>query len=206
MKHIEKKKFTKKQKLSLILCAVFAVLLAVCIPVGAVLTDKEEEKTVTKQPEIIEGEARQNGLALAYPVVNDKNQIQYISIKNEKGEYGFIRLEENAEFNMYYIDEKGEQVLYYPEICEEDIGFDYSDLFKIDTSDGYSQYTLLDYLCIALQMAYFEERIPISENAVEKDSQLKAYGLTEDKARTVYFAYYDDMGNIKNHTVKIGEA
>ena len=87
MKHIEKKKFTKKQKLSLILCAVFAVLLAVCIPVGAVLTDKEEEKTVTKQPEIIEGEARQNGLALAYPVVNDKNQIQYISIKNEKGEY-----------------------------------------------------------------------------------------------------------------------
>lgn len=206
MKHIEKKKLTKKQKLSLILCAVFAVLLAVCIPVGILLSDKDEGIAATKQPEIIEGEARQNGLALAYPIVNDKNQIQYISIKNEKGEYGFIKLEEDSEFNMYYIDEMGEQVLYYPQICEEDLGFEYSDLFKIDTSDGYSQYTLLDYLCIALQMPYFEERIPLSEDVLEKDSQLKAYGLTEDKARTVYFAYYDDMGNLKNHTVRIGEA
>ena len=206
MKHIQKKKFTKKQKLSLILCAVFAVLLAVCIPVSAVLLDKKEEPSVTKQPEIIEGEARQNGLALAYPVVNNKKQIQYISIKNDKGEYGFIKLEEDAEFNMYYIDEMGEQVLYYPQICDEDLGFEYSDLFKIDTSDGYSQYTLLDYLCIALQMPYFEERIPLAEDAEERSSQLKAYGLTEDKARTVYFAYYDDMGNLKNHTVRIGEA
>ncbi len=210
MKHIEKKKFTKKQKLSLILCGVFAVLLAVCIPISIILTDKEEKPTVSEQPEIIEGEARQNGLALAYPIVNDKNQIQYISIKNEnkneKDEYGFIRLEKGSEFNMFYIDEKGEQVLYYPKICEEDLGFEYSDLFKIETSDGYSQYTLLDYLCIALQMAYFEERIPLSENVDEKNSQLQAYGLTDDKVRTVYFAYYDDMGNIKNHTVKIGEA
>lgn len=206
MKHIEKKKFTKKQKLSLILCAAFAVLLAVCIPVSAVLSNKNEGTSATKQPEIIEGEARQNGLALAYPVVNDKSQIQYISIKNENGEYGFVRFEEDSEFNMYYIDENGEQVVYYPEICEEDMGFEYSDLFRIETSDGYSQYTILDYLCIALQMPYFEERIPLSDNAAERDSQLKIYGLTDDKARTVYFAYYDDMGNIKNHTVKIGEA
>ena len=206
MKHIEKKKFTKKQKLSLILCAVFALMLAVFIPVSAILLNKEEEPAASKQPEIIEGEARQNGLALAYPVVNNKSQIQYISIKNENGEYGFIRLDEGSEFNMYYIDDKGEQVLYYPDICDEDIGFEYSNLFKIDTSDGYSQYTLLDYLCVALQMAYFEERIPLAENAEEKALQLKTYGLTEDKARTVYFAYYDDMGNLKNHTVKIGEA
>ena len=181
-------------------------MLAVFIPVSAILLNKEEEPAASKQPEIIEGEARQNGLALAYPVVNNKSQIQYISIKNENGEYGFIRLDEGSEFNMYYIDDKGEQVLYYPDICDEDIGFEYSNLFKIDTSDGYSQYTLLDYLCVALQMAYFEERIPLAENAEEKALQLKTYGLTEDKARTVYFAYYDDMGNLKNHTVKIGEA
>ena len=181
-------------------------MLAVFIPVIAILLNKEEEPAASKQPEIIEGEARQNGLALAYPVVNNKSQIQYISIKNENGEYGFIRLDEGSEFNMYYIDDKGEQVLYYPDICDEDIGFEYSNLFKIDTSDGYSQYTLLDYLCVALQMAYFEERIPLAENAEEKALQLKTYGLTEDKARTVYFAYYDDMGNLKNHTVKIGEA
>lgn len=206
MKHIAKKKLTKKQKLSLVLCGVFAVLLAVCIPISIILTDKEEEPTVSKQPEIIDGEARQNGLALAYPTVNKKEQIQYISIKNENGEYGFIRLEEDAEFNMYYMDESGEQVIYYPRICEEDLGFEYSDLFKIETSDGYSQYTLLDYLCVALQMSYFEERIPLSDNADEKNLQLKTYGLTDDKARTVYFAYYDDMGNLKSHTVKIGEA
>jgi hypothetical protein len=206
LNHIAKKKFTKKQKLSLILCGVFAVLLAVCIPISIILSDKEEEPTVSKQPEIIEGEARQNGLALAYPAVNKKEQIQYISIKNENGEYGFIRFEKGTEFNMYYVDENGEQIVYYPKICEEDVGFEYADLLKIDTSDGYSQYTLLDYLCIALQMSYFEERIPLSENVDERNSQLKAYGLTDDKARTVYFAYYDDMGNLKNHTVKIGEA
>ena len=159
MNHIAKKKFTKKQKLSLILCGVFAVLLAVCIPISIILSDKEEEPTVSKQPEIIEGEARQNGLALAYPAVNKKEQIQYISIKNENGEYGFIRFEKDTEFNMYYVDENGEQIVYYPKICEEDVGFEYADLLKIDTSDGYSQYTLLDYLCIALQMSYFEERL-----------------------------------------------
>ena len=205
MKHIVKPKKTKKQRAVIILAATLLVLLSVCIPVMIVmLSDNGGGTTNIDQPEILEGEARQNGSTLAYPVVNSINQINHISIKNETGEYGFAKLDGENVFTMYYVDGQGNRQVYYPTICSEDDSFSYSDLYAIETGDGFSQYTMLDYLCISLQMPYFVERIAVSENEAEKARQFEEYGFNEEKPRIVYFTYVDELGNSQKHTVKIG--
>ena len=204
MKHIAKPKMTKKQRAALILAIAFLVLLAICIPVSVILSNKGNDPVKIEQPEILEGEARQNGSTLAYPVINSINQISYISIDNQKGEFGFAKLDGEKTFTMYYVDGEGERRVYYPAICAEDPSFDYSQLYAIQTNDGFSKYTMLDYLCTGLQMAYFAERIPVAENEEERVKQLQEYGLTEDKASTVRFSYVDELGNEKNRTVTIG--
>ena len=204
MKHIAKTRITKKQRAALILSAVLLVLIAVCIPVSIILSNKGSESVKIEQPEILEGEARQNGSTLAYPVINDINQIKYISVDNENGDFGFVKLEGEKVFTMYYVDSSGERQVYYPAICTEDESFNYSQLYAIQSGDGFSQYTMLDYLCLSLQMPYFAQRIAIAENEAEKAKQFEEYGLTDDKARTVQFTYDDELGNQINRTVKIG--
>ncbi len=213
MKHIAKPKITKKQRAALILAITFLILLAVCIPVSIILANKGNGTEKIEHPEILEGEARQNGQTLAYPVINGRGQINYISIDNPdnpdnldnpKREFGFVKLEGERVFTMYYVDGDGERQIYYPTICAEDSSFDYSQLYAIQTNDGFSQYTMLDYLCIGLQMPYFAERIPVAENEDEKARQFEEYGLTDDKVSIVRFSYRDELGNEKNRTVRIG--
>lgn len=205
MKRIEKPKLSKKQLAAIILSAVFVVMLAVSITVALIVNNIKEANTPTKQPEILEGEARQNGLTLAYPTVNEKKQIQNIAVKNGNGEYGFVKLDGDTYFTMYYVDADGEQQIFMPGICGADSDFNYEDLLAVESSDGFSRYTVLDYLCLGLQLPYFEERIPISENADAKAAQFKEYGFTGQAARTVYFDYVDELGNKKSHTVRIGD-
>ena len=204
MKHIAKPKMTQKQRAALILAIAFLVLLAVCIPVSIVLSNKGNETVKLEQPEILDGEARQNGSTLAYPVINGMDQISYISLDNPKDEFGFVRLDGEKAFTMYYVDSDGERQIYYPAICTEDSSFDYSQLYAVQTNDGFSKYTMLDYLCIGLQMPYFTERIPVAQNENEKAKQLDEYGLTDEKASIVRFSYKDELGNEKNRTVRIG--
>ena len=204
MKHIVKPKMTKKQRASLVLTAAFLALLAVCIPLMIIFSNKENEKAKIEQPIIFEGEARQNGLMLAYPAINKMSQISYISIDNEKDEFGFVKLDGETVFTMYYVDDNGESQVYYPSICTEDSSFTYSQIYAVQTDDGFSKYTMLDYLCSALQTPYFVERIAIAENEQERARQFEEYGLTEDKVCTVRFTYKDELGNQKNSTVKVG--
>ena len=77
MKHITKPKITKNLFIAIVLSAVFAVLLALSIVITVISSslDDSDPQTVTEVPSVIDGEARQNGLALAYPSINRKNQI-----------------------------------------------------------------------------------------------------------------------------------
>ena len=204
MKHIAKPKITKKQRAAIILTAVLLLLLAVCIPVAVILSNKGDEPVKFEQPEILEGEARQNGSTLAYPVIDNVNQIHYISVDNSTGEFGFYKPDGERTFTMYYVDGNGQSQVYYPAICAEDPNFDYSQLYAIQTSDGFSKYTMLDYLCIGLQMPYFAERIPVAADENERAKQLEEYGLSEGKASIVRFTYTDELGNQKNRIVKVG--
>ena len=180
-------------------------MLAVSIIVYNVAFDDEPDATVTAPPEILPGEARQNGLTLAYPTINEKTQIQNIAVKNDKGEFGFVKLEGDRYFTMYYVDEDGKQQVFMPDICGADSSFAYQNLLAIETGDGFSQYTVLDYLCLALQLPYFEERIPVSNDANEREKQYKEYGFLTEGARSVYFDYTDELGNTVSHTVRIGD-
>ena len=207
MKHITKPKITKNLFIAIVLSAVFAVLLALSIVITVISSslDDSDPQTVTEVPPVIDGEARQNGLALAYPSINRKNQIKYIQIENQTGEFGFVMLTGESHHTLYYVDSSGEPIIYYPDICAEDATFNYTDLFAIVTNDGYSQYSLVDYLCLALQSPYFDERIPIETDSAKKDIQLKEFGFTEDKMSKVSFNYTDELGNTVNKSVIIGE-
>ncbi len=206
MKYI-KKKLSKKQITSILLASVLAVVIAVSIPVGIVLNEQGNGKgEPTPPPEIIEGEALQNGLAVAYPSIAEKSQITFINIKNQSGEFGFIRDEGDSYLTMYYVDANGDQQPYIPPIMAEDQGVNYSDFFAIETSDGFSRYPKLDYLCLAVQTPYFAHRIELSSNAEERASQLKAYGLSDGEYSVIDFGYTDkETKEVKRISIKIGE-
>lgn len=207
MKHITKPKISKNLFISIVLSAVFSVLLVLSIVITSISSslDNETQQAVPEPPSVIEGEARQSGLALAYPSINRKNQIKYIKINNQTGEFGFIMMDGDTHHTLYYVDSTGEAVIYYPDICAEDPTFNYTDLFAIVTSDGYSQYSLVDYLCLALQSPYFDVRIPLDTNPEKRAAQLKEFGFADGKTSTVSFTYTDELGYEVSKSVKIGE-
>ncbi len=210
MKHIEKKKLNKKQKLAIILGAIFTVLLATAITVSAILSNKEEEKPQGEPPVIFDGEAILYNYAIAYPEVKESS-MQVISVRNANGSFDLVRPEEGYEFILRYFDSNGESHIYYPNITEEDTAFSYSDLLALET-DGYAKMTKLAYLTIALSAPAFEERIILSEIEGTDEEKLKAYGLNEEKANTLYFSYLVEeevdgkkVKVEKSHTLKIGD-
>ncbi len=204
MKHVEKK-LTKKQLTSVILAAALVVIIGVSIPVGIVLANKDDTVT-TEPPEIMEGEALMGGLTLAYPSIDEKSQLNQIEIVNSTGTFGFAKLDGEKHFTMYYLDSNGEPQPYYPKIYIEDTTVNYNDFFAIETSDGFSMYPKLDYLCLALQTPYFSERIILSEDSETRERQLKSYGLSEGEYSTAYFEYTDaESGEAKKMVVRIGK-
>ena len=209
MKHIEKKKLKKKQKLALIFSGVFVVLLAAAITVTAVLNKGEDEPAASEPPVIFDGEAILYNYAIAYPEVKESS-IQVISVRNKNGSFDLARPSEGYEFILQYFDSNGEAHIYYPNITEEDSSFTYSDLLALD-SDGYAKITKLSYLTIALSAPAFEERIILSEIEGTEEEKLKAYGLDEESVNTLYFSYTveeevdgEKVKVQKSHTLKIG--
>ena len=93
MKHIVKKRFGKKHIISLTLVGILAFLLVISIILTNALDNDGGANNPKDPPEIIEGEAIKNGMALAYPEIENKNKIEFINIKNpenkESTEFGF---------------------------------------------------------------------------------------------------------------------
>lgn len=199
-----KKRIVKKWLAAAILAGVLVIATVSAILAQLFLGAEEKKSAVSVPPEVIAGEARQNGMPLAYPAINKKSDIKFINIVNSTGEYGFILSDDN-EHRLYYIDENGEQVLYYPDICADDPNFSYSNLFAIETSDGFGQYSLVSYLCLALQSPYFSERIALSEDEAEREKQLKSFGFDSEKSNSVSFTAVTELGATVNKSVKIGE-
>ena len=205
MKQIEKIRLTKKAKIAILLSALLILAISASVLISSLTGNPTKKPQILELPEVIDGEARQNGLALAYPYVNNKNDIKFIHVKNETGEYGFMIYDGDSYHTMYYVDDGGNQVVYYPDICKENPSFSYSSLFAIDEGDGYGQYTIVDYLCASLQSPYFDARIPIETEPEKKAAQLKNFGFDPDKKNEVFFTYVTDLGETVNKTVRIGE-
>jgi len=216
VKQIKKKRLSKNQRLLIILGSVFAVLLVASIITLSLLFGKDEPTTELTPPEVLEEEGIKNNYAIAYPEVTDE-LIRVISVKNKHGEFALMRIEEKGDFILYYTDENGNEQVYYPQICEDEDGFDYSDLYALEMGDSLQAISKVQYLCLALEAPYFSERIYLSDDPVERERELDAYGLTEDNIQTIFFDYYlkdedgknilDEDGKPKmaSHRIKIGD-
>ncbi len=205
--------------------AVLAIALASALVVAVVLSlviyftaNGDNGGSGESEPPIpLEGESLYIGQLIAYPRMEEKD-ILYISVENSKGSFGMVRPDDNGDFEFFYKDEKGNIKNYRPNIADVDDNFEYSDLYAYE-DNGYGKITRLTYLCMALQLPYFEERIALIPE--ERDAQLKAYGLSEGEYETVSFTYkklvvdgegnpiLDDKGNKTyeeaKHTIKIGD-
>ena len=199
----------KRIRSALILSGVFALLVAIAI-VSTILIMNYLEKLKEGEvnlPELVEGEALHGNSAIAYPSMEEKD-IKRITVKNKNNTYTLLRSTDvNNNFILYYEDEKGEMQVYYPPIIDEDSFFEYSDVYAEETSGGYG-IPKLTYLCVALEYAYFNERIPLSENAEDRKVQLREYGLLPEDVQTVSFDYVttDAAGKETSvtHEIKIG--
>ncbi len=189
------KGLSKNQLTIVILATILTVLLALTV-VACVFLAKSVNDNGAQQPlvppEILEGEGIKFNYATAYPEVTD-DMITSISVKNkyegEYREYKFLRDEEIGDFVLCYRDANGDWQVYYPNICEEDGGFEYSDLYAIEMEDSFKAITKLKYLCMAIEAPYFSERIYLSSDPATRLGEEKIYGLDEESRHTIEFTF-----------------
>lgn len=199
----------KRFRIALILAAVLAVLIAATVTATVLIMNYLENKQAENPvlPEILEGESYHGTNAIAYPSMEETDIVR-ITVSNKNGDYTLLRSTEAGNyFILYYRDDKGEMQVYYPPIVDEDSSFKYDDVYAEDSSGGYG-IPKLTYLCVALEYAYFSERIPLSENPEERKIQLREYGLLPEEVQTISFDYMkkdaEGKENQVTHNVKIG--
>jgi len=195
----------RKHIVTLSLLLAFIASLTVSLILTSVLSDTGESgELITEITEVLPGEARQNGIPLAYPAVSKKLQIDLVEIRNKDGVFGIYHYEGDNHHTLFY-EKDGETIPYYPEIISEDPSFNYTDLFAIETGDGIGRYSLVDYLCSAIQMPYFDQRVAFETDPEKLEIQLEEFGLTDEKAKTIEFSYTDDLGNSMRKLIKVGD-
>lgn len=208
MKHITKKRIGRRQMLSIALAASLVLFLTLSIILTHVLEKGGEDKPPKETPQIIEGEAIKNGMALAYPEIESKPDLTFINVQNptdeDGGEFGFFYDKDEGCHILYYMDSDGNPVSYFPDIYYQDSSFSYSSIFATETISGVPV-TLVDYLCHALQTPYFEERIPFETDAEKQKLLLSEFGLSEGKYTTISFSYLDADKKEIDRVIKIGE-
>lgn len=213
MKYVAKK--NTKIRILIISSVVFSVLLALAIVLHFVPFGEGSENPVEKEPPtLMDGEAYEKGQTLAYPSLSASN-ITLISIKNNNekspGTFHFIRPESDEEgkiknFEIAYEDKNGNLKYYYPEICEEDYSFNYENLYAVEMGDSFKRIPKLTYLCSVLEYPYFDERIELSSDPLERERELNMFSLSKEKAQYLSFVYTDKDGNEKTRKITIGDA
>ena len=206
------KRKNKKAVLIAILAFSLAVLIAGAAVLNTLLQVDDGSADTPALPEILEGEAIYNGMAIAYPYIAEKNIIGLV-VKGIENDYSLMRepIEKDGKttygsFILSYKDSSGETQTYAPGILSEDSETDYSDLYAIEQGDGYGTIPKLTYLCTAVGALYFNERIELSANAEERTEQLKRYGLTSSSSVTIGFSFLNGKGEEEDHIVTIGSS
>lgn len=213
MKQVKKLKIGKTPLLLLILLSSFVLLIAATLIINAIIKEQEQSQD---PPQLEDGEALYLNQALAYPYVSE-GDILSLLVQNGEDIFDFTRLEENGSFWLGYgKKEDGIEgmIQYIPPIAQAEGGFEIESLYAIEENDGYGQIYLLTYLCTAIGMPMFDERIELPTGADEKSKNerlnlLEEYGLDEKNAVIVSFAYQEkgEDGNVseKTHSLVIGK-
>ena len=201
----------KKLRITLILSSAFLLVLAAIVTFMLIIGGMTSETQPVTLPEIKDGEGLYRGNTVAFPAV-DSNSIFRISInigskedeERVDNEFTFVKDEMAGGNFLFSYKENGEIKVFYPSICNA-TGIEYSDLYAIEDSDGYNAITRLNYLLNGLNVAYFSERIELSDNEDEKAAQLKSYGFIEGEQTIVVFDYTDaETATEKTHKMIIG--
>lgn len=183
----------------------------------SVMSDDDPSGSEKNPPEILAGESLYNNYPLAYPSVQE-SQIQRITITNKAsykdyfGEdkapstsYALLRDEDfDGKFVLYYQDKDGNANVYYPKVASEDVTFDYESLYSVEQNDGYGRIYKLTYLCVALELPYFTDRIALLPEGEKRESQLRGFGLDEPQA-VITFDYVNENEQTVTRSIKIGD-
>ena len=208
----------RKTRLLLILLCVMVALIIAAIIIVNVIPEKTAETPKTEPPEIFEGEALYAGsYPIAYPSI-EESQIQSITITNKTSNgnenqdgseelkstsYTLVRDDiANGAFILLYQDENGKYKAHYPDIVGKDSSFDYESLYSVEQNDGYGRIYKLTYLCAALEVPYFTDRIALVEEGDARDAQLRGFGLDESNATRVIFTYKYVVTDAEGNPVK----
>ncbi len=210
MKQVEKRKINKNL---LRLIALFVTLLVITgVYLLVTLTDKGDGNggSTPSLPEVDTalGESVYLNMPLAYSRL-EEGEIDYIRIRNRDKD-GKLRLFDLASVNgtfilSYSLDGSEEKMVQHmPGITGAEGDFDYASLYAIEANDGYGRIYLLTYLCSAIGTPYFNEKIPLPEDATEREEMLERFGLDSKSACSVSFTYEKSKDEIGGHIVTIG--
>ena len=186
-----------------------------------IMSEDEPPVTEINPPEVLEGESVYNNYPIAYPHIQE-SQIQRITIVNresykefynenedeapKKTSYALVRDEEaGGNFVLLYQDINGNPKRYVPAITEKDVTFDYESLYAKETNDGYGTIYKLTYLCIALELPYFTDRIDLLPAGEARESQLRGFGLDSKNSASIVFDYKNANGELVTRGIRLGE-
>lgn len=207
-----KKKISKKQLTIILTASLLVILIAAYAIMSAIISSGVAgsgggDSNSTEPPEIKDGEAIYNGRAVVYPYVS-KGNIVSVAVSSHVDAFVMSRPETETKnvyedyFMLYYGDENGELVAYYPEIMYEESGTDYKDFYATDGADGLNVYKI-DYLCATIGALYFDQRI---EPEDDREAQLNRYGLDEEHRETIYLSYLGSDGKLCEYKIFIGDS
>ena len=206
MKYVKNEKphgLSKQIKLVIILASILVFLVAAAVASKLIVDYLNEEKPSDFEPPVLlEGEAYANGYyTVAYPKIEAEN-MTYVEITTPDGKYGLMRDDDGALYVLYTPTGEDELSVYYPPLADKSTAFDYNSLFTVADSYGI---TNVYYLCSVLGTLYFDQRIDIPTDAVERDEFLRYYGFSEDNIKRIEFTYTDEDGEPSVHLLEVGD-
>ena len=206
---INKKTWLGKKQLAIIVTAsVLAFLIIAYAIIAAVMnaTASNPDDEVAQAPEILDCESLYGNNPIAYPMFYE-SAIKKIVVNSHKGAYSMERTDISNPFVFYYEDVNGETQIYYPEICAAEPGFEYTDLYAIEQSDGMDMYKI-SYLASALGVMYFKNRIPLKTDAADtaaRAEELDVYGLSSDERQGIEVTFLNSEGKEQTYVIFIGD-
>lgn len=185
MIELKKKKLDKKHIALIATSCLLVLLITAYIIISAVInslnTGAGTQNTPTESKSL-------------YPKL-EKSQIQTVEIVSHEDIYYMMRATDKdgnplSYFVFYYEDEDGNLREYMPDISTAESGFNYTDFYAKETSDGLNV-AKIDYLLARLCDLRYDYSVPLKEDEEEKQKQLELYGLTDDEKETITISYLE---------------
>ena len=208
------RKINKKIIISLILLVAFIVLLVASILLNALGGNSSSGSGSTKPPlEVLEGESTYSKYNVAYEYIKD-GRIMSIEVSDKENSFLLARMPDElptSSLVLSYRDKNGNAQIYYPDILLGDEEFEYDALYAIEEGDGMGMIPLVSYLCSAVGITAFQERVKLSDDTTTRAAQLESFGFSEGKYVTIQISYTipaeTEGGEEKlgTHVIKIGK-